>query len=252
MAKRDRNSTIWKDTFYRSLPPLYKCLWDYIKDDCDNAGVWIPDFKVASICIGKKVKEEIALNLFSGKIQVLKNGHWLLPSFISEVLGFADLNDKDRFQRSIIDLLNKHYLILNKGLVSTLQGTKDIDIERIKDKDKEEKGVQGEKHFQHIGEKNGVSVSVKARYLHETPKIIHDLQEHFRLQGQLDEITRAGWIDFVGFMAANPGRVFETDGEVYHSFKKFSTKPKTELNPIVKKTDRQRKRDEFIEFSKQK
>lgn len=142
MAKRDRNSNIWKDPFYRNLPPLYKCLWDYIKDDCDNAGVWIPDFKVASICIGRKVKEETARELFAGKIFIMDSGNWLLPTFITDVLGFADLNEKDRFQKSIIELLSKHFLEINKGLVRTLQGPIIRTGERIKDKDKE--GVQGE------------------------------------------------------------------------------------------------------------
>ena len=122
MANRNRNSNIWKDTFYRGLPPLYKCLWDYINDDCDNAGVWIPDFKVASICIGKRIKPELALQLLNPKIQVLQNGNWLLPNFISDRLCFTDLKPTDRFQKSILEILAKHNLKINKGVVSPLQG----------------------------------------------------------------------------------------------------------------------------------
>lgn len=80
----------------------------------------------------------------------------------------------------------------------------------------------------HIGTPNGHRVTVKAKYLHERPKAIHDLKEYFSHMGQLSDIQRAGWLDFEGFMKANPGRVFEADSEVYHSFKKHCTKPKND------------------------
>lgn len=122
MANRNRDTMIWRDPFYRTLPPLYKCFWDYINDDCDNAGVWLVDFKVASICVGRKVRPEIALELFGDRVQVFAAGtKWHIKTFISEKLGFADLSPSQKFQKSIIDLLDKHGIEKNKGYTDPLE-----------------------------------------------------------------------------------------------------------------------------------
>jgi len=229
MANRNRNSAIWKDTFYRSLPPLYKCLWDYINDDCDNAGVWIPDFKVASICIGKRVKPEVALDSFKSKVVVLENGTWLLPQFISERLCFTELKPTDRFQKSIIEILNKHNLIFNKGLASPLQGairnTYTEAYVKEEEKTEAEEGVQGDFEPIEIGEKNGHQVSIRATYAGQVPVIIHDLKESFLRENQLEAITRSGWIKFGEFMKHNPAAVFNSKDHLYNAFRNFNTKP---------------------------
>jgi hypothetical protein len=232
MANRNRNSSIWKDTFYRALPPLYKCLWDYINDDCDNAGVWVPDFKVASICIGRRVKPEVALASFKEKVIVLDNGNWLLPNFISERLCFTELKPTDRFQKSIIELLNKHKLFLNKGLTSPLQGAIRNTYTEAEVKAEAEEGVQGEFKGVEIGKKNGHSITIKAKYLNDKPIIIHDLKEYFTTTNQLEDIQRAGWIDFTGFMKANPAAMFEDSTHLYHAFKKHchAKHPKSTTN----------------------
>lgn len=95
----------------------------------------------------------------------------------------------------------------------------------------EVEGVQGET-FENIGKPNGHRITIKAKYLHERPKIVHDLQEYFRRTDQLEAIQMAGWIDFEGFMKANPGRMFAEDSEVYHSFKKHCNR---EIEPLKKK-----------------
>lgn len=126
MAKRDRDTAIWRDPFYRALPPLYKTFWDFINDDCDNSGVWLVDFKVASLQIGKRLDQEKAVELFAPRILVFESGmKWHIKTFIPVVLGFSDLDVKSKFQKSIIDLLGKHKLTFNKGSVDTLQSVKE-------------------------------------------------------------------------------------------------------------------------------
>ena len=99
----------------------------------------------------------------------------------------------------------------------------------------EVEGVQGET-VETIGKPNGHRITIKAKYLHERPKVVHDLQEYFHMTGQLDAIQQAGWLDFDGFMKANPGRMFAEDSEVYHSFKKHCTKKSSKyVNPINRK-----------------
>ena len=95
----------------------------------------------------------------------------------------------------------------------------------------EVEGVQGET-FETIGKPNGHRITIKAKYLHERLKVVHDLQAYFTYTGQLDAIQQAGWLDFDGFMKANPGRMFAEDSEVYHSFKKHCTR---DIVPIKEK-----------------
>jgi hypothetical protein len=126
MAKRDRDTAIWKTKFYKGLPPLYKCFWDFINDECDNAGVWLVDFSAPKIYIGKKINPDKALELFGDRIQVFDNGEkWHIKTFVSERLGFSDLNPAHKFQKSIIDLLVKHKIEKNGVYPDTLQSVKE-------------------------------------------------------------------------------------------------------------------------------
>ena len=66
-SKRFTDSDKYKNPFFRSLPAAYKLFWDYLYHDCNHAGIWIVDFEVAQIRIGKDVfidKEE-SLKLFN-------------------------------------------------------------------------------------------------------------------------------------------------------------------------------------------
>ena len=103
--------------------------------------------------------------------------------------------------------------------------------------DIEDKGVQGEKkqnNFEHIGKKSGHRISILAKYAGQRPVVIHDIKEFFNRQNQLDDLQRAGWIDFEGFMRQNPGAVFDDAQHVYNSFRKYSLKPKQENAAVAK------------------
>lgn len=126
MAKRDRDTGIWKEKFYRTLPPLYKCFWDFINDECDNAGVWVADFPGAKLYIGKRIDPDKAIELFGDRVQIFDSGNkWHIKTFVFEKLGFTELNPAHKFQKSIIDLLHKHKIEKNKGYPDTLQSVKE-------------------------------------------------------------------------------------------------------------------------------
>ena len=42
MAKRFTDTEIWEQDWFIDLPNKYKLLWNYIKDKCDNVGIWRP------------------------------------------------------------------------------------------------------------------------------------------------------------------------------------------------------------------
>lgn len=143
MAKRDRDTNIWKDKFYQGLPPLYKCFWDYINDECDNAGVWITEFKTASNRIGRRINPDLALQHFGARVHVFDNGNkWHVKTFVSDKLGFDELNPAHKFQKSIMDLLLKHKIQKNGVYPDTLQSVKERAWEE-RDKDKDKGGIEG-------------------------------------------------------------------------------------------------------------
>lgn len=137
MAKRLSDTDKYKKEFFRSLPGPYKLLWDYLYHDCDNAGIWIKDFEIAQIRIGRDmpINERAALELFKGRIVIFDGGKkWFIPSFIEFQYDCksGNLNPKNNAHLSVIKKLKKEGL--NEGL---LGGALDKDKDKDKDIDKD-------------------------------------------------------------------------------------------------------------------
>lgn len=110
MGKRFTSSEKWEDRWYRLLKPKMKNFWDYICTRCDNAGVWKPEWDMASFFIGEEVTPEEALQLLNDgkvRIHVLNNGYWQILGWIAYQAG-SSLNDKIGAHRSIIAQINKY------------------------------------------------------------------------------------------------------------------------------------------------
>ena len=188
MAKRMTDSGIWRNPFFRALPPAYKSLWRFITDDCDHAGIWNVDFEIAELLIGLTIEETTAVELFGDRIVVLDGGlKWFIPSFIEfQYNGY--LNPKNNTHNSVIKILAKNGIDvvdgyidinslkqttnkpLNKPLPSPSSGALD------KDKDKERKRGVGEKtkkkdfanekHFQAVYELYPKKIGKKEAFRH--------------------------------------------------------------------------------------
>ena len=142
MSKRFTDTDKYKKPFIRGLQGAYKVLWDYLYHECNHAGIWIVDFQIAQIYIGKDlpINKQAALKYFNdGEIRIVEfdgGKKWFIPSFIEFQYGV--LNPDNRVHNSIILVLNKHNLIKNnKVLLIPLQGVKDMDKDKDKDKEKE-------------------------------------------------------------------------------------------------------------------
>lgn len=152
MAKRFTDTNKFRSPFYRSLPAPYKLLWDLINHDCDHAGLWMVDFEVAQIYIGKdaKIDQAKALSFFNSdetRIIQLNDGRvWLIIPFIFEQYG--SLNPSNRVHQSVISTLEKYQIDIyqietlkkegaSKPLTRPLQGAKDKDkdMDKVKDMD---------------------------------------------------------------------------------------------------------------------
>lgn len=83
MAKRFTDTEKWKKNWFRELSPKMKCVWEYLRDMCDHAGVWEADFALMKFLIGDDVTREEIEKSFSGRILPLQDGKkYLLLGFI--------------------------------------------------------------------------------------------------------------------------------------------------------------------------
>ncbi len=159
--KRFTDTDKWKDPWFRKLSVDYKNLWQYITDNCDNAGVWKPDFELASFCIGQSIEHEEALDLFNQdkeRIKVLDNGKWYITDFISFQCG--ELKEKCKPHAHVLSLLKKHNLYERyaKGIhtLKEKDKDKDQDIDQEKEEEKKKRFIKPslEEIEQYIAEQN--------------------------------------------------------------------------------------------------
>jgi hypothetical protein len=162
MPKRFTDTNKYKKPFIRGLQGAYKLFWDYLYHDCDHAGIWIVDFEIAQLYLGQdmQINKEDALKYFNnGEQRIIEFDHgkkWFIKPFIEFQYGV--LNPENRVHNSIILELTKYNF--NKGLISSLQGCKDKDMDKDMEKDKdleEEKGIFDFFRKNYPGSKNGLN-----------------------------------------------------------------------------------------------
>lgn len=108
MPKRFVDTDIWEKEWFMSLTPTEKCLVKYVRDKCDLAGIWKPNFTLATYVIGSKVDEEMLLNIDNGnQFERLSDGKILCIDFVTFQYG-TELNPSSPIHRKVIDLLSKY------------------------------------------------------------------------------------------------------------------------------------------------
>lgn len=142
MAKRFTDTNKYKKPFIRGLQGAYKIFWDYLYHECDHAGIWIVDFEVAQLYVGKDmpINKEDALKYFNNgekRIIEIDNGlRWYIPSFIE--FQYGELNEQNRAHNSVISILKRYNIIKPiRSLKAPSQGAmdKDKDMDMVKDMD---------------------------------------------------------------------------------------------------------------------
>ena len=125
MKKRLTDIDIWEALWYRKLPPKIKCLWNYIKDRCDNAGVWNADFQLASFQIGEVVNEKDLL-FFGDKIKKVGEGKFWLTGFIT--FQYRELSPKSKPHQEVYRLIEKHKLNIGELMIYETNQSDQVDI----------------------------------------------------------------------------------------------------------------------------
>ena len=137
MAKRFTDSEKWKDSWFMDLPSKYKLFWLYILDECNHAGIWKVNFKVAIFYIGENLEYSEVKRTLQDRILILDDNYWYIEKFIKfqYKCDIQGLKVRNKAHLSVLNILNEYDKF--KPLVSPLLGVKDKDKDKDKDLDKE-------------------------------------------------------------------------------------------------------------------
>lgn len=108
MSKRFVDTELWQKEWFQDLSLKEKILIKYIFENCDCAGVWNGNFKMASFIIGEKVSIEDleAINKKKHQFDILNNNNIFVSDFIK--FQYGELSEKCKPHTKVISML-KHY-----------------------------------------------------------------------------------------------------------------------------------------------
>lgn len=137
MAKRFIDTEIWDKEWFMALSQKHKLLIQFIFSKCDVAGIWAPNWALASTYIGSKVSLD-DLKTISNQVILLEDGKVFVHGFIEFQYGV--LSETCNPHKKIIAILQK-YNLYERVLQGYFKGSptlqdKDKDKEEEKDKDK--------------------------------------------------------------------------------------------------------------------
>jgi uncharacterized phage protein (TIGR02220 family) len=134
VAKRFTDSGKWSKPWFRALPPKYKCLWIYICDSCDIAGIIDVDFLLADFMIGEKLDPKEVEILFKKQIEKIGT-KWRILDFIQFQYGTLKANNNFHIAvQSRLDGLAPHQPLISPCLGAMV---KERVKEEVKDKTRE-------------------------------------------------------------------------------------------------------------------
>jgi len=149
LSKRFTDSDKWKKKWFRCMRNDFKVFLIYVLGQCNHAGIWEVDFELAWFfckCPKSKLKSDSfnrwrhgILAAFSKQYKEIDGGkRWFIKDFIE--FQYGTLSETNRAHLSVINILKKYSLIVDKGHKSPLksfEGPKDKDKEKVKVKVKE-------------------------------------------------------------------------------------------------------------------
>lgn len=135
MSKRFCDTDIWQKEWFLNLSAVERQLFLYVKDNCDCAGFYVPNYAMLSFVMGQKITKEDFKNL--KQVVFIKDDVIFLEDFITFQynVSIEELNPKYSVHRGIIKRLNKYGLFgtLNQPLNNSSASVQD----KVKDKDKD-------------------------------------------------------------------------------------------------------------------
>ena len=143
MVKRFCDTDIWNKEWFLKLPLLQRSLFLYIKDNCDCAGVYEPNYMMLSFIMNQSIKEDDILKINETKKQIeLINGKFFITDFCK--FQYGELKPSCKPHIKVIETLKKHGLFervskgYRKGIDTLEEKEEDKEKEKEEEKDKEE------------------------------------------------------------------------------------------------------------------
>jgi hypothetical protein len=139
MAKRFTDTGTWQDEWFMNLPPEYKLAYMFIKDNCDQAGIWRPNKKLADMMIGCEVNWDDFLIEAGERVKIVSSGYWWLTKFCD--FQYGKLSEKCKPHIKVIEILNKYQLLdrVCKGYANPIDRVEEKEEDKEEEKEKEEK-----------------------------------------------------------------------------------------------------------------
>jgi hypothetical protein len=126
--KRYTDTDEEKDPWFRQLSPALRCVWRFLRNDCDNSGVWKEDVDVLRFYVSKELSKEQIFSAFNnGKKRIIEFApqKWFITGFVVFQFGYLPLQilpngtwelipnpDKERqnpLHLSVVACLNKYF-----------------------------------------------------------------------------------------------------------------------------------------------
>jgi hypothetical protein len=125
-----------------------KCFWQYLCDNCDQSGVWEPDFETASYFIGHSMDIGKALIAFQDRVETTRSGKWRILKFVKFQYGSLNIDCKPH--KPVFDCIQRHGLdvdtVVNGSRSLSVNGnpieTLSLPFQRVQEKDKEKEKEQ--------------------------------------------------------------------------------------------------------------
>lgn len=134
MAKRMHDTEIWDQDWFIDLPNKYKLLFNFIKDKCDDCGVWRPNKSLIQKIIGEPVSLEDFLIFVNTdekeRISVLPNKRWFLKEFFIFQYG-NKFNPQSPVHRGFLKRLLSNSIHLNQIPKLICYNLQNADIEQL-------------------------------------------------------------------------------------------------------------------------
>jgi hypothetical protein len=213
--KRFTDTSKWKDSWFQDLPTKYKLFWIYILDECDAAGVWKPNIRLASFQIGEPFEESELKRIFADRLDFTESGYWFLKKFV--FFQYGKLSESCKPHLSVINLLKYHKI---KGY------TKGIHTLEEKEKDKEQDKEEEQEKENYVTVANEIINHVKVLEFYEA-----------QLNGTQSEYSLPAWKPLVNnWFLEHLQENFQDNDHLKNSFKKWyiNRKPKTYQKERVK------------------
>jgi hypothetical protein len=128
-VKRFTETTKWGDPWFLGLSLDAKLAFWYITENCDGAGVWDPNQRLANFCFGLDLNWAKVRTELGDRIAELPNGKWHLTRFVP--FQYGELSAECRPHAFVIKLQEKHGI---KGYAKGIHTLMDTDKEKDKDR----------------------------------------------------------------------------------------------------------------------